>query len=101
METVINASDGLRPAENDRICCLTTTVLRSLRPATERNQQRAPTFMQSGLLDLPASLGNVDAIVGHRVLMYQPDTVPAVTALAKYFRQGGTAVHSKTGLPLN
>ncbi|MDG6399985.1 methyltransferase domain-containing protein [Pseudomonas quasicaspiana] len=56
------------------------------------NQQPAPTFIQSGLLDLPASVGTFDAIVGRRVLMYQADTVATVTGLAKHLRAGGVMV---------
>lgn len=66
------------------------------------SQQPAPTFIQSGLLDLPASMGTFDAIVGRRVLMYQADTVAAVAALAKHLRPGGVMVfqeHDTTMAP--
>lgn len=65
-------------------------------------QLAAPTFVQSGLLDVPASLGTFDAIVGRRVLMYQPDTVAAATALARLLRPGGIMVfqeHDTTMVP--
>ncbi|HEX8587777.1 methyltransferase domain-containing protein [Pseudomonas sp.] len=61
-----------------------------------------PTFVQSGLLDVPASLGTFDAIVGRRVLMYQPDTVAAATALARLLRPVGVMVfqeHDTTMAP--
>jgi SAM-dependent methyltransferase len=65
-------------------------------------QQPAPTFVQSGLLDLPASLGLFDAIVGRRVLMYQADTVAAAAALARHLRPQGVMVfqeHDTTMAP--
>lgn len=67
-------------------------ALATARSRAGANQQPAPTFIQSGLLDLPASVGTFDAIVGRRVLMYQADTVAAVTALAKHLRPGGVMV---------
>ncbi|MCF7554692.1 methyltransferase domain-containing protein [Pseudomonas petrae] len=74
--------------------------------ATARSRAAAgqafPTFVQSGLLDVPASLGTFDAIVGRRVLMYQPDTVAAATALARLLRPAGVMVfqeHDTTMVP--
>ncbi len=61
-----------------------------------------PTFVQSGLLDVPASLGTFDAVVGRRVLMYQSDTVVAATALGRLLRPGGVMVfqeHDTTMVP--
>jgi len=77
-------------------------ALATARNRADTNPQSAPTFTQSGLLDLSASLGDFDAIVGRRVLMYQPDTVAAVTALAKHLRPGGVMVfqeHDTTMVP--
>ncbi|WP_223862869.1 class I SAM-dependent methyltransferase [Pseudomonas cannabina] len=55
-------------------------------------QRTSPAFIQSDLLDLPASVGMFDAIVGRRVLMYQTDTVAVVKALAVHLRPGGVMV---------
>lgn len=68
----------------------------------ESVQQAQPCFVESGLLDLPASVGMFDAIVGRRVLMYQADTVAAVTALSKHLKPGGVMVfqeHDTTMVP--
>lgn len=59
------------------------------------HQQPVPAFIQSELLDLPASVSLFDAIVGRRVLMYQADTVAAVMALAKHLCLGGVMVFQK------
>ncbi|EAS49152.1 possible methyltransferase involved in ubiquinone/menaquinone biosynthesis [Aurantimonas manganoxydans SI85-9A1] len=42
-----------------------------------------------GMDELPAGSGPFDAIVGRRVLMYQPDVVRAVRGLAALLRPGG------------
>lgn len=46
-------------------------------------------FVQADLLAPPADRGAYDAIVGRRVLMYQPDRVSALRALAPALRPGG------------
>lgn len=72
------------------------------RDRTAVNSQPSPSFVQSGLLDLPASLGTFDAIIGRRVLMYQPDAVAVATVLAKHLRGGGVMVfqeHDTTMAP--
>lgn len=77
-------------------------ALATARSRAVEGQQVAPTFVQSGLLDVPASLGTFDAIVGRRVLMYQPDTVAAATALVRLLRPGGVMVfqeHDTTMAP--
>lgn len=77
-------------------------ALATARSRASAHQQPSPSFIQSGLLDLPAALGNFDAIVGRRVLMYQPDAVAVVTALAKHLRAGGVMVfqeHDTTMAP--
>lgn len=79
-----------------------SNALATARSRVAGNQQPAPSFMQSGLLDLPASMGTFDAIIGRRVLMYQADTVAAVTALARHLRPGGVMVfqeHDTTMVP--
>lgn len=79
-----------------------SNALATARNRASASQQPLPTFIQSGLLDLPASIGTFDAIVGRRVLMYQADTVAAVTALAKHLRPGGVMVfqeHDTTMAP--
>ena len=61
-----------------------------------------PAFIQSGLLDLPQSVGTFDAITGRRVLMYQADSVAAIAALAKHLRPGGVMIfqeHDTTMVP--
>ena len=77
-------------------------ALATARSRASASQQPAPTFIQSGLLDLPASIGTFDAIVGRRVLMYQSDTVAAATALGRLLRPGGVMVfqeHDTTMVP--
>ncbi|MEB0228170.1 methyltransferase domain-containing protein [Pseudomonas sp. 10S4] len=62
----------------------------------------ATTFIQGDLLSMPEALGNFDAIVGRRVLMYQADTVQTVRALAARLRPGGIIVfqeHDSTMVP--
>lgn len=69
--------------------------------ATE-DPRPSPSFVQTGLLDLPASLGTFDAIIGRRVLMYQPDAVAVATVLAKHLRAEGVMVfqeHDTTMAP--
>ncbi|UWF51543.1 methyltransferase domain-containing protein [Pseudomonas sp. N3-W] len=64
--------------------------------------QAAPDFIESDLLDIPESLGEFDAIVGRRVLMYQADTVATVRALTQRLRPGGLFVfqeHDTTMVP--
>jgi len=61
-----------------------------------------PEFIACDLHALPASLGLFDAIVGRRVLMYQPDAVKAVRALGKLLLPGGVMVfqeHDSTLTP--
>ena len=63
-----------------------------------------PSFIQSDLMSLPPDLGQFDAIVGRRVLMYQPDTVAAVRALSNSLKPGGLAVfqeHDSTLVPVS
>ncbi|MDV9030821.1 methyltransferase domain-containing protein [Pseudomonas sp. RAC1] len=59
-------------------------------------------FVECDLHRLPASLGLFDAIVGRRVLMYQPDAVIAVRHLARLLLPGGVLVfqeHDSTLTP--
>jgi SAM-dependent methyltransferase len=59
-------------------------------------------FVLSNLTTLPGSLGDFDAIVGRRVLMYQADSIAAVRALAANLRPGGVMVfqeHDTTMVP--
>lgn len=75
-------------------------AMASGRSAASDEQQ--PTFIQSDLLELPASIGAFDAIVGRRVLMYQADTVATVTVLAEHLLPGGVMVfqeHDTTMAP--
>jgi SAM-dependent methyltransferase len=77
-------------------------ALTTARNRANAGQQPLPSFVQSGLLDLPESLGTFDAIVGRRVLMYQADTVATATALARHLRPGGVMVfqeHDTTMAP--
>lgn len=59
-------------------------------------------FARGDIEALPADLGVFDAVVGRRVLMYQPDVVRAVRKLAGSLRPGGLAVfqeHDTTMVP--
>jgi SAM-dependent methyltransferase len=47
------------------------------------------SFVEADLLALPEALGPFDAAVGRRVLMYQPDAVAALRAVARAVRPGG------------
>lgn len=60
------------------------------------------TFLQGDIEQLPADVGIVDAVVGRRVLMYQPDGVKAIQRLADHVRPGGLVVfqeHDSTMVP--
>ena len=77
-------------------------ALATARSRAIEGQLALPAFVQSGLLDVPASLGTFDAVVGRRVLMYQSDTVVAATALGRLLRPGGVMVfqeHDATMAP--
>lgn len=50
------------------------------------------TFVEGDLGALPPELDGFDAVVGRRVLMYQPDAVAVVRALAGAVRPGGLVV---------
>lgn len=60
-------------------------------------------FIQADLGDLPRSLGEFDAIVGRRVLMYQPDAAATLGQLAAILRPGGLLIlqeHDSSAMPL-
>lgn len=60
------------------------------------------TFMHGDLNSPPDDMGLFDAIVGRRVLMYQPDTVQAVRQLLPVLRPGGLVIfheHDMTMVP--
>ena len=73
--------------------------------ARERSVPRGsatPTFVQAFLAALPPVLNELDAIVGRRVLMYQPDTTRTVRTLVQRLRPGGIIVfqeHDATMTP--
>ena len=50
------------------------------------------SFVAGDLGALPSGLGSFDAIVGRRVLMYQPDPVATLRGLAAHLRPSGTIV---------
>ena len=61
-----------------------------------------PLFTQASIAALPPALNDLDAIVGRRVLMYQPDTARTVRILAERLRPGGLIVfqeHDATMTP--
>jgi len=69
--------------------------------ASER-QLTNVTFVQGDMVNLPSDLGPFDAIVGRRVLMYQPDALEALGALMRRLRPGGMIVlqeHDATMVP--
>jgi precorrin-6B methylase 2 len=49
-------------------------------------------FIQTHIEDIPDELGKFNAIVGRRVLMYQPDAVHVVKRLAEHLDDGGRIV---------
>jgi SAM-dependent methyltransferase len=60
------------------------------------------TFLQGDIEQLPSDVGIVDAVIGRRVLMYQPDGVRAIQRLADSVRSGGLIVfqeHDSTMVP--
>ena len=70
--------------------------------ARQRTAGHAPTFLEGDLLELPDSIGSFDAIVGRRVLMYQPDAVATIRALSSCLRPGGIMIfqeHDTTMAP--
>lgn len=69
--------------------------------ARERRMLNA-TFVQGDLETVPPGLGMFDAVVGRRVLMYQPDAVRAIRQLACSVRPGGLIAfqeHDSTMVP--
>ena len=60
------------------------------------------SFLEADIGALPSEIGAFDAIVGRRVLMYQPDPISAVRRLARALRPGGLMVfqeHDPTMTP--
>lgn len=61
------------------------------------------SFQSADLTALPAGLGRFDAVTCRRVLMYQPDAVACLSALAAVLNPGGLIVlqeHDGTGMPI-
>ncbi|MBN9685022.1 class I SAM-dependent methyltransferase [Corallococcus sp. NCSPR001] len=50
------------------------------------------SFIEADLAEVPPELGLFDAVTGRRVLMYQPDAVAALRALARAVKSGGLVV---------
>ncbi|MGE6758860.1 class I SAM-dependent methyltransferase [Corallococcus interemptor] len=50
------------------------------------------TFIQADLAEVPSEQGLFDAVVGRRVLMYQPDAVAALRSVARAVKPGGLVV---------
>jgi SAM-dependent methyltransferase len=60
-------------------------------------------FTQADLCALTSALGRFDAVVGRRVLMYQPDPVACLSRLADFLEPGGLIVlqeHDSTAMPI-
>jgi ubiquinone/menaquinone biosynthesis C-methylase UbiE len=60
-------------------------------------------FAQADLGSLTSALGRFDAVVGRRVLMYQPDPVACLARLADFLEPGGLIVlqeHDSTAMPV-
>jgi SAM-dependent methyltransferase len=60
-------------------------------------------FAQADLGALTSALGRFDAVVGRRVLMYQPDPVACLSRLADLLEPGGLIVlqeHDSTAMPV-
>lgn len=60
-------------------------------------------FVQGDLAALPGELGRFDAVVGRRVLMYQPDAVACLSRLAEVLEPGGLIAlqeHDSTAMPI-
>jgi len=60
------------------------------------------SFSRGDMTEVSEALGTFDAIVGRRVLMYQPDSVRAVAKVADVLRPGGLVVfheHDTTMVP--
>jgi SAM-dependent methyltransferase len=60
------------------------------------------SIIEGGFDAIMSGHGSLDAAVGRRVLMYQPDAVNAVTQLARAVRPGGlVAFHEHDTIPVN
>lgn len=79
--------DGAVVAVEQSPSALTQARLRPSDPTAGRID-----FVEGDLHRLPTSLGLFDAIVGRRVLMYQPDPVRVLRGLAKLLLPGGVLV---------
>lgn len=79
--------DGAVVGVDQAAAALDIARQRQLPPGAAR-----PEFIEGDLHALPLSLGLFDAIVGRRVLMYQPDAVKTVRALARHLLPGGVMV---------
>jgi hypothetical protein len=61
------------------------------------------SFTRADLGALPGDLGRFDAVVGRRVLMYQPDAAACLSGLAEVLVPGGLIVlqeHDSTAMPI-
>lgn len=59
--------------------------------ARERGEDRI-TFVEADLHALPGALGTFDAMVGRRVLMYQPDAAATLRAVSRVLAPGAAVV---------
>lgn len=57
--------------------------------AQQNNPGSNITYLQQDIYDLPENLGQFDAIVGRRVLMYLPDPERALQLLAQHLKPNG------------
>ncbi|MDQ8698594.1 methyltransferase domain-containing protein [Hyphomicrobium sp. LHD-15] len=61
------------------------------------------SFERADLSSLPTELGAFDAVIGRRVLMYQPDAVAALMHVTDVLKPGGLIVlqeHDSTSMPI-
>ncbi len=53
-------------------------------------------FLLAEIEDLPKNIGKFDAIVGRRVLMYQPDSVTSIKSLLPYLKPDGIMIFQES-----
>lgn len=66
----------------------------------EVSRQRGGHFQEADINRLPAELDHYDAIVGRRVLMYQPDPLQTLRGLAQRLKPGGLLIFQEADLTM-
>ncbi|WP_368294566.1 class I SAM-dependent methyltransferase [Dehalobacter sp. TBBPA1] len=72
------------------------TAIAAARDSAVKNQFANTKFIIAEIDKLPQDLGRFDAIVGRRVLMYQPDAVFSIKSLLPYLKTKGLVVFQES-----